>query len=80
MLELVRTPYREFITPLLEHIDQIKGRYPDRLVVVIIPEIVEKHWWYAPLHSRRASRLRSALRAREDNRVIVVDLPWFIKE
>jgi amino acid transporter len=80
MLELVRTPYREFITPLLGHIDELKGRYPDRLVVVIIPEIVEKHWWYAPLHSRRASRLRSALRAREDNRVIVVDLPWFIKE
>jgi amino acid transporter len=79
-LELVRTPYREFIPPLMEHIDKIKVRYPDRIVVVIIPEIVETHWWYGPLHSRRASRLRSALRAREDNRVIVVDLPWFIKE
>jgi len=79
-LELVRTPYREFITPLMEHIDEIKVRYPDRVVVVIIPEIVEKYWWYAPLHSRRASILRSALRAREDNRVIVVDLPWFVKE
>jgi amino acid transporter len=79
-LEQVRTPYREFITPLLEHIDEIKGRYPERLIAVIIPEIVEKHWWYAPLHSRRASRLRSAIRARQDVRVIVIDLPWFIKE
>ena len=32
------------------------------------------------LHSRRASRLRSALRARQDARVIVIDLPWFIKD
>jgi hypothetical protein len=79
-LELVRTPYREFITPLLEQIDKTKSRYPDRLIAVIIPEIVEKHWMYALLHSRRASQLRSALRARQDDRVIVVDLPWFIKK
>ena len=77
-LELVRTPYREFITPLLEQIDKTKSRYPDRLVAVIIPAIVEKHWWYALLHSRRAFQLRSALRARQDVRVIVIDLPWFI--
>ncbi len=79
-LELVRTPYREFIAPLLNHIDEIKRRYPRRLVAVIIPEIVEKHWWYALLHSRRAAQLRSALRARQDVRVIVIDVPWFIKE
>jgi hypothetical protein len=79
-LEQVQTPYREFVTPLLGHIDEIKGRYPDRLIAVIIPDIVEKHWWYALLHTRRAARLRSALRARQDVRVIVIDLPWFIKE
>ena len=28
-------------------------------VAVIIPEVVEKHWWEAVLHSRRASRLRN---------------------
>jgi hypothetical protein len=79
-LEQVRTPYREFITPLLKHIEVIKERYPNRLLAVIIPEIVEMHWWFAFLHSRRASRLRAALRARQDGRVIVIDLPWFIKE
>lgn len=79
-LDLVRTPYREFIAPLLKHIDEIKGRYPRRLVAVIIPEIVGTHWWYALLYSHRASQLRSALRARQDVRVIVIDLPWFIKE
>jgi amino acid transporter len=78
-LEQVTTPYREFITPLLKHIETIKERYPNRLVAVIIPEIVETHWWYAFLHSRRASRLRAALRARQDDRVIVIDLPWFIR-
>jgi len=79
-LELVRTPYRQFITPLLKHIEVIKGRYPDRLVAVIIPEIIEKHWWNSLLHNRRASRLRSALRARYDDRVVVIDLAWFIND
>jgi amino acid transporter len=79
-LELVRTPYREFVRPLLEQINKIEHRYPGRLVAVIVPEIVEKHWWYALLHSRRASQLRSALRARQDFCVIVIELSWFIKE
>lgn len=79
-LELVQTPYREFVTPLLQEIDKIKRRCPNRLIAVIIPEIVEKHWWHALLHSRRASRLRSALRARQDICVIVIDLPWFIND
>jgi amino acid transporter len=79
-LELVRTPFREFITPLLKHIDEIKGRHPHRLIAVIVPEIVEEHWWNALLHSRRATRLRSALRKRQDACVIVIDLPWFVKD
>jgi hypothetical protein len=37
ILELVRTPYREFITPLVEEIDKLKARCPHRLVAVIIP-------------------------------------------
>jgi amino acid transporter len=78
-LEFKRTPYREFVTPLLEVIDEIKSRHPHRLIAVIIPEIVEKHWWYSLLHTRRASQLRSALRARQDVSVIVIDLPWFVK-
>jgi amino acid transporter len=77
-LECVRTPYREFITPVLEEIEKIKQHYPGRSVAVIIPELVEKHWWQAALHSRRASRLRNALRKREDYRVVVIDLPWFV--
>ena len=79
-LEMVRTPFREFITPLLERIDKLSSRYPRRLIVVIIPEIVETHWWNMLLHGRRASRLRSALRARHDARVVVVDVPWYIKD
>jgi amino acid transporter len=78
-LILVQTPYREFITPLLEQIDKIEAQYTGRSITVIIPELVEKRWWNALLHSRRAARLRSALWARQDVRVVVIELPWFVQ-
>jgi amino acid transporter len=79
-LELIRTPFREFVSPLLTEIDKAIKEYPERLIAVIIPEIVERHWWNQMLHTRRAARLRSALWARQDVRVIVIDLPWYIKD
>jgi hypothetical protein len=80
ILKMVRTPYREFVTPLLGEIDTLKAHFPNRLVAVIVPELVEKHWWQALLHSRRASRLRWALRNRGDIHVVVIDLPWFVED
>jgi amino acid transporter len=80
ILKMVRTPYREFVTPLLGEIDTLKAQFPNRMVAVIVPELVEKHWWQAMLHSRRASRLRWALRNRGDIHVVVIDLPWFIED
>ncbi len=79
-LDVINTPFREFVKPLLDHIESIERRSPDRVVAVIVPEILEKHWWHAPLHSRRASRLRAAIRDRQDERVIVIGMPWYIKD
>ena len=78
-LDVVQTPYREFINPILEQIDHIKCEFPDRLVAVIIPELIEKNWFQALLHTHHALRLRRALLTRGDIRVIVIDLPWFVQ-
>jgi amino acid transporter len=78
-LELVQTPYREFIKPLLKQIDLIKTEFPHRLVAVIIPELIEKNWFHTFLHTHRAMRLRKALLRRGDLRVVVIDLPWFVQ-
>jgi amino acid transporter len=77
-LRIVQTPYRSFLEPLLGQIDEIKRQFPDRLVAVIVPEVVERHWWEWLLHRRKPSKLRAALRERSDDRVIVVNVPWFL--
>jgi amino acid transporter len=78
-LEFVQTPYREFTKPLLEQIDRIKADHAHRLVAVIIPELIEKHWLQSLLHLHRAWWLRRALLKRGDFRVVVIDLPWFVQ-
>jgi amino acid transporter len=78
-LELVQTPYREFVAPLIQQIDLIKSRFPHRLIAVIIPELIENHWLESLLHLHRAMHLRIALRKRKDLRVVVIDLPWFVE-
>lgn len=78
-LEFVQTPYREFTKPLLEQIDRIKAEHGHRLVAVIVPELVEKHWLQSLLHLHRTWWLRRALLKRGDTRVVTIDLPWFLR-
>jgi amino acid transporter len=78
-LEVVQSPYRRFLPPLLRQIDRLKDEYPDRLIAVVIPEVVERRWWELLLHRRKPARLRSALLKRGDRRVIVVSVPWYVE-
>jgi hypothetical protein len=77
-LTIAQTPYRRFIRPLLQQIDRVKKNYPDRVVAVVIPEVVEKKWWEYLLHTRKPARLRKALMKRGDRRVVVITVPWYL--
>jgi hypothetical protein len=79
-LRMVQTPFRHFLDPLLREIDRLKEEYPGRQIAVIVPEVVEQHWWEWLLHRRKPNKLVAALRARCDERVIVVNVPWFLEE
>ena len=79
-LEVVQAPYRSFLNPLLEEIDQLKSRYAGRQIAVVLPELIETRWWQLLLHRRKPAKLRSALLKRGDHHVIVVDVPWYVDE
>ena len=79
-LDVVNSPYRRFLPPLLEQIDRLKHEHPDRLIAVVIPEVVETRWWELLLHTRKPARLRAALLKRGDRRVVVVSVPWYVEE
>jgi len=79
-LMLLSSPYRRLFTPLLNYINLLKAEYPSRQIAVIIPELVESKWYEYLLHNQRATGLKAALLLRGDQRVVVINVPWYLKE
>ncbi|MCW3054257.1 MAG: Amino acid permease [Chthonomonadales bacterium] len=64
----------------LHYIDRIKKVYPDRLIAVLIPELVEPRWYHYLLHNHAASVLKAALLVRGGRQVVVMNVPWYLRE
>ncbi len=77
-LVLLSSPYRFVITPLVEYILKIERDHPDRQIAVLVPELVVKHWWQTPLHNQRAQLLKLLLLVRGNQRIMVINIPWYL--
>jgi amino acid transporter len=76
-LVIVESPYRAVVEPILAYIDTIHRHAPERPIVVVLSEIVPKHFWQYPLHNQTALRLKVALFFRP--KVVVVDVPYHVR-
>jgi amino acid transporter len=79
-LILRRSTYRQFFAPLVEFVEQLRDRHPDRDIVVIVPDLVVRRWYHTFLHNNRGTLLRGLLRLRGGPRVVVVNTPFYLKE
>jgi amino acid transporter len=79
-LVVLPSPYRKLLAPLLKYITEVKERYPNRPVAVIVPELVESKWYQFLLHNQRAAQLKTALLLLGDKRVVVINTPWYLSE
>ena len=77
-LILLSSPYRFVIMPLVEYILKIAHDHPDRQIAVLVPELVVKHWWQAPLHNQRAQLLKLLLLVRGNEHIMVINIPWYL--
>jgi amino acid transporter len=78
-LVVLQSPYRYVSSPIVEYILDLQKKDPGRQLAVIIPELVERHWYYYFLHNQRASVLKALLYIRGSERVAVVNVPWYIE-
>lgn len=74
------SPYRQFVEPLLHYIDELECESPDRVIAIIIPELVVRSYTDYLMHNHRAQQLKDALLARGDRRVIVINVPWYLPD
>ncbi|HET7011885.1 MAG TPA: APC family permease [Anaerolineales bacterium] len=83
-LDVVPSPYRSVIGPLLEYLDRTDTEHNDgQLATVILPEFVPAKWWQVLLHNQTAWLLKLALlyRRRRGTRARpVIDIPYYLRE
>ena len=73
-LTVLRSPYRQVITPILKYTLEIASKNPNRVIAVLVPELVERRWYYLLLHNQRAAALKLMLYLKGNSRIIVVNV------
>jgi amino acid transporter len=74
------SPYRSITGPLLKFILQTRETNPHRAVAVVIPTLVQAHWWDRLLHTGRVRRIRATLLRHGGPDLAVVTVPWTLEE
>lgn len=79
-LEIVDSPYRRINQPILDFVDKIRRQNPGRIIALVIPELVEPHWYEYLLHNLHGKWLKTQLYLKRDDRMIVINSPWYLHE
>jgi amino acid transporter len=74
------SPYRFIVVPIVQFVLELSEKNPDRRIVVVIPELVEDHWYEYFLHNQRARLLEWTLLVRGNQRIFTVSSPYYISE
>ena len=75
-LEIISSPFRSVIKPLVELVMKIQAETPGALITVVTPEIVPQHWWEHLLHNKTAWYIRTAFTFMPN--VVVVAVPYLV--
>jgi hypothetical protein len=46
---------------------------------VLVPELVERRWYYYLLHNQRVTALKVVLYTKGNGRIIVINVPWYLR-
>jgi hypothetical protein len=57
----------------------LANKNPGCIVAVVIPELVETRWYHYLLHNQRANLLKAMLLVKGNERVVVINVPWYLQ-
>jgi amino acid transporter len=77
-LVTLHSSFRLVIGPLIDYIFELEKQNPGRKIAVLLPELVVKHWWENLLHNQRVQLLKLILLLRGNQRLVVVNIPWYL--
>ncbi len=77
-LQILPSPYRFIIIPIIQFILDLSKQHPDRNIIVVIPELVEDRWYEYFLHNQRGRLLEWMLLVQGNERIFTVSAPWYV--
>jgi amino acid transporter len=77
-LVTIQSSFRLIINPLMSYIIELEKANPGRKVAVLLPELVVQHWWENLLHNQRVQVLKLLLLVKGNQRIVVVNIPWYL--
>jgi amino acid transporter len=77
-LIVLKSPYRLVLAPIINYVFEAERSHPDQQVAVLIPEMVERRFHQHFLHNKRASVLKGLLLLKGNQRIIVINVPWYL--
>ena len=77
-LVVLPSPYRLILAPIVDHVLEAQRTNPGQQIAVLVPELVERHWYHHLFHNKRASVLKALLLLRGNQRIVVINVPWYL--
>ncbi|QMV17611.1 amino acid permease [Granulicella sp. 5B5] len=77
-LVTVKSSYRTILSPLMDYVLKLEDENPGRKIAVLLPELVVRHWWENLLHNQRVQLLKLLLLLKGNQRLVVVNIPWYL--
>jgi len=77
-LVVLESPFRYIVKPLVEYAIQQQLAQPNRNITMLVPELVESHWYHYLLHNNRPEAIRALLLFNGNQRITVATIPYHL--
>lgn len=78
-LVVLPSRYRYILSPVVDYVLEAERTCPNQQIAVLIPELVERHWYHHILHNKRAAVLKGLLLLKGNHRIVVINVPWYLE-
>ena len=78
-LVVLASPYRLILGPIVDYVLEAERTFPNQQIAVLIPELVQRRWYHHILHNKRASVLKALLLLKGNQRIVVINVPWYLE-
>ena len=78
-LVTLASPFRLVLHPIVDYVLKVEKENPERTIAVVIASMVERHWYHYFLHNQRGDILTALLLLNGDERINIVNVPWYLK-